>query len=54
MKHTISVTYKIPLELKEQLQEVSDKKGLSMNTLIISYISQGLKSEFDHVLSQNQ
>ena len=54
MEKSTSVTYRIPLELKAQLQEVSDKKGLSMNTLIIFYISQGLKSEFDRVLSQSQ
>ena len=42
---TVSVNYKIPLELKEKLQEVAERKGISMNALVIFYLRRCLEEE---------
>lgn len=41
----VSVNYKIPLELKEKLQEVAERKGISMNALVIFYLRSCLGEE---------
>lgn len=45
MKNREQTTIRLPVQLKEQLQQEADKKGISFNGLVVSYCWQGLEQK---------
>lgn len=53
MEEVTSVTYRIPKELKEKLIKISACKGMSVNSIVIDYLSQKVEEEYPRFVSQN-
>lgn len=45
MKEREQTTIRLPVELKEQLQQEADKRGFSFNTLVIILLRKALEVE---------
>ncbi len=47
-------TIRLPVELKEQLQQEADRLGVSFNGLVVNYLWKVLEQKEHHVLFHNR